>query len=252
MEGKKKGKEGRELDSTLRICIRDPKLEGIRFISPPLRLYTLKQHLQKFQLAHSNDPAGFSFDNFRNNIQGIKSVIIDETGADVLFTRTSAFLTVQGPPGALRIFSPLTGTELFSRASLAASEEGLMLTICRISGNELKQILKAAGADCSQQGLGGLLENHADIGQFSKKLAGCAVISKEDGFDLCSFAGRISTASVFQDEDGRSYLIIAAEGEECVYSLNAGAPQEGGRNPLACTLRYLGEPYCLCRIEVIG
>ncbi len=261
-QGFRKGggeKPKRDCDATLSFGVRDPKIEQASFISPPLKLYSLKQHLSGFSLLHTKDPAGFNFENFSRNIRGIKYILLEGESFEVLFTRTSAFLTYHGLPGKLQLLEKIIGHEVSGRVSIAASKEGSTLTICRITGRELGLLLEAASA-----GAGGgpatdsiLPDESAEYvapAEFRVKLSRCRVLSCEDGFSMESFASRINVVSVFRDEEDAGYFVIGLRNEDLVYSMyvNVAMPPVNEQNPLVCRMKY-GEDECqVFRMNVVG
>jgi len=253
------GEGAKRPDATLSFGVRDPQLDSANFISPPLRLFTLKQHLSGFTLIHSKDSAGFNFENFINNIRGMKHVELGEQGYEILFTRTAAFLTFWGIPGSLRAISHIIGAEALGRVNIASGKNAEMLTICRITGKELGALLYA-----SSSGRSGSFKpdsilpsdpaKDVDPAEFGRKMGQCSVVSGEAGFDLASFASRINVVSMFQDESDSGYFVLGMKGDESVYSIyvNVHAPPVSEQNPIVARLRFNNDNLTLFRVDVIG
>jgi hypothetical protein len=246
-------------DPTLSFGVHDPHLDKAAFISPPLRLYALRQHLSKFTLVHSNDAAGFNFENFIRNIRGLKFLELEGQGYEVLFTRSAAFLTFHGPPGVLRAISHLIGDEALSRVNVATGKDGEMLTMCRISGRELGALLAASakgriGPFNADSILPTDPARDVDPAEFRAKMSHCSVVSSDGRFDLASFAAGINIVSVFLDENDAGYFVIGMKGDESVYSMyvNVNAPALHEENPIICRLKYNNDSIVLFRVEVIG
>ncbi|MEW6036624.1 MAG: hypothetical protein AB1529_08495 [Candidatus Micrarchaeota archaeon] len=256
-EKKKDGaaRRPREADSTLTFTLKDPKLEEIPFNAPPLRLYTLRQHLESYALERSSDPAGFNFDNFVRNVRGLKQVRLGGNVLDVLFTRSSAFITYSGTPEQMGAIPELSAIDM-SKVSVASAPDGRTLTILRVSGKELRGVLNAPSG-VAKKGYDGLLPpdgaEQVDLEELKSKLRGCSVVSSEDGFDLADFSRRVMLASVFRDEGDIPYLVIGLDGDELVYSAYVNASsQHSQANPMVCTLKYKDDTCVVFRVEVVG
>jgi hypothetical protein len=249
----------RDCDATLSFGVNEPKLDEIGFISPPLKLYALKEHLSRFSLVNSADSAGFNFENFVRNIRGIKYVELEGVELEVLFTRTSAFLTFHGLPGKLKSLENLIGHEPLSRASLASSKDGSFITICRLNGRELRALLGAASRNASGTFMSGSLlpsESAMDVdpAEFGDKLRQCSVVSSDGQFDLEAFSKAVNIVSVFRDEQEAGYFVIGMKDDEAVYSLyvNVHAPSANEQNPMIARLKYNNDSCTLFRDDVIG
>jgi len=254
-----KAPPSRETDATLSFGVREPKLDEIGFISPPLRLYALKEHLSRFSLVNSADSAGFNFDNFSRNIRGMKYVALDGMEFEVLFTRSAAFLTFHGLPGKLKSLEAHIGRGPLSRVSLATSKGGEFITICRLTARELRALLGAAAINASGTFMAGSLlpsESDADISpaRFREKLGQCAVVSSDGPFDLGAFAKGVNVVSVFRDEQDAGYFVIGMKEDDTVYSLyvNVSAPPANEQNPMIARLKYNNDSCILYRVDVIG
>lgn len=249
----------RTRDPTLSFEVRDSHVDGIGFISPPLRLYALKEHLSTLTLVSSADPAGFNFENFIRNIRGIKYACIGGLELEILFTRSSAFLTFQGLPGRLKDLEDVFGDGPLSRVSLLSSQDGPMITVCRISGRELRALLGSASTNASGGFMSDSLlpsESSADVDPavFRERMRQCSVVSAERGFDLDAFVSGICMVSVFHDETEAGFFVIGLEKSETVFSLyvNVHAPPANEENPMVARLQ-LGQDSCmLFRADVIG
>jgi hypothetical protein len=246
-------------DATLSFGVHDPHLEGASFISPPLRLYALRQHLANFTLAHSNDAAGFNFENFTRNVRGMKYLELEGQGYEVLFTRSAAFLTFHGAPGGLLAISHIIGDEALSRVNVASGKGPELLTICRITGRELGALLAASTRDRTgpfnpDSILPSDPARDVDPAEFREKMANCSVVSSDGQFDLAAFSARINIVSVFLDENDAGYFVIGMRGDESVYSMyvNVNAPSLHEENPIVARLRYNNDSLTLFRVEVIG
>jgi hypothetical protein len=258
-KGGPKGPGPRNTDATLSFGIAEPRLDEIGFISPPLKLYSLKEHLSRFTIVNSADSAGFNFENFVRNIRGIKYVALEGMELEVLFTRTSAFLTFQGLPGKLKALEPIIGGEPLSRVSLASSKDGSFISLCRLTGRELRTLLEVAARGASGTLASGSLlpaESATDVdpGHFRENLRQCSVVSSDGVFNLESFAKGINIVSVFRDEQDAGYFVIGMKDDDNVYSLyvNVHAPPANEQNPMIARLKFNNDSCTLYRVDVIG
>ncbi|MFH0885032.1 MAG: hypothetical protein V1861_04940 [Candidatus Micrarchaeota archaeon] len=257
--GGPKVQKPRDRDATLSFGVIEPRLDEIGFISPPLKLYSLKEHLSRFTLVKSSDSAGFNFENFVRNIRGIKYVELYGIEFEVLFTRTSVFLTFHGLPGKLKALENILGPEPLSRANLASSNDGSCITICRLTGRELRMLLGAVAVNASgtfktDSLLPSETARDVDPAEFCKKLRQCSVVSSDGEFDLESFAKGVNIVSVFRNEEDAGYFIIGMVDDEAVYSLyvNVHAPGASERNPMIARLKYNNDSCALFRVDEIG
>ncbi len=244
-------------DPTLAFSVRDPALSSVGFISPPLKLYALKQHLQEFTLASSNDPAGFNFENFSHNIRGLKYASLGGRGYEVLFTRSSAFLTFHGQPSELLALQGILGADAKERVSYATSPASGGLTICRLTVRELKAIVEASspgkfGAFAEGSILPPESAESIEPSQLRARLSQCEVLETDGRTDFADFISRISLVQICND-DGCGNYIIGVRGDELLYMMYVNkAAQEQAQNPLICRLRFNNDVCEIYRIEVVG
>lgn len=248
--GRKNGGRG---DSTLVFGVRDPQLDQFKFISPPLRLYGLRQHLSTFSVVKSDDPLVFKFKSFIKNIGGLKCVSLSGRDMEVVFTGTSAFLLFEGRPAGLKAFPELVGVNQDKHTALVDPNDQF-LTILRLTAAELASILRASQAAPAQASESIIPpEGEADLDGLRRKLRSAVILKAEKGFDIQRFAANMDLASVFRDDKDAPCLLISLEGEGVVYTLHVNSEPKGrASNPLVCRFVY-GEELCaLYRMDVIG
>jgi len=255
---RKKGNDGRDADATLQFGLRAPAVDGSAAQAPPLRLYSRRQHLSRFIQASTTDTAGFRFDNFVRNLKGMRTVVLEGEPYDILFTRSSAFLSYEGLPGKLALLSGIISPDSRLRISVATSPEGGILTLCRLSARDLKAVLGASEGPKASLSEGEFLHGddrqEIDAPSFREKMRRCEILSTGPEFDARAFVESIDVVSVFRDERGSGYLVIGVKGDDTVYAIhvNATAPPVDDQNPLVCRMRYGNDAIAIFRIDVIG
>ncbi len=254
-----RGKGGKpDPDATLAFGIHEPAVDLPAALPSTLRLYSLKQHLSRFSLTHTSDSAGFSFENFVRNLKGQRNLGLAGERYDILFTRSSAFLSYEGLPGRLKALGCLLNPDWEKRISVATSPEGKMQTFCRLRAAELGALLKASENARSALPPDSFLPEDAsgeiDAGEFRARLSRCEIVSSVPSFDPMAFISDIGVVSVFNDEEDSAFLVLGMKTDGMVYTVyvNVLAPPANEQNPLLCRMRYGQDTLAIYRIEVIG
>ena len=264
-----KGKSASRSDATLAFMLPEPSLEGPRaedagFISAPLKLYSLKQQLSRFRIYQSNDTAGFNYDNFVKNIRRMSYGTIGGLSFDILATRHSYFLTINGEPQRLIAVASMLRKDASDRLSVAKADDGELLSVLRLDSEERKAITKALSGRLKSGTTSeffispeaqnvGMSDLKNKLNEIASRAPGRSITASEAGFDLAEFCSRIEAATLYKDEKDMPFLEMDLKGDALMYHLyvNSKPSQSTSQNPMVCTLQYNKDVITVYRIEVV-
>lgn len=235
MEQKPKPPKPRHADSTLMFKTEDPGAETL-ILPKSGRLATLRERLSHYSVAGSVDPAVFNFEVFREHMAGINPLRIEGVSFDVILTSgRSLFLLSLFEAEELSARFARLNKSLFENSTTLVSPEFPPVHLYRISSKDLAALETICGST---------IEN------LRKKLAGAAIESAAEGFDLAAFLKETTEASGFYDLHD-NFIIAMAGGDSAVFSLyvNPGTPPMHGLE--VCRFTCDGDRYVLLRSELI-
>ncbi|MEW6748863.1 MAG: hypothetical protein AB1295_04110 [Candidatus Micrarchaeota archaeon] len=223
--------------STMKTGIRrDPaidRLAAAALLRRPMDFIQYREYLSRFVMVTPAAITELDFKALSRNIRAVAHVQLSSQEADVIFTRSSAFMVFRGLPDFSHLNGLVPGTNFSNRSILAVSKEEKVCVV-QMDSAELAAVLalstlsmpekageEARGVPKEAMPIGE--KTLQDVAELKSRLLRWGVEYTDPGFDLRAFIHAIAVCREFDNGNYSKCYVVALQ-DDRVYSISYDKP----------------------------